>query len=146
MKQKLYRAAGGVVVHDGKMLLLDRPARGEVRLPKGHIDPGEAPEETALRETTEESGYADLAILGELGERQVEFDFEGKHIIRTEFYYLMQLCSDATEQRSKKDAAQFKVLWLPTEEAVAALTYQAEQEVAQRALALFETLKNGSSH
>jgi len=143
MKQKFYRAAGGVVVHDGKMLLLDRPGRGEVRLPKGHIDPGEAPEETALRETTEESGYADLAIIGELGERQVEFDFEGKHVIRTEYYYLMQLRSDAIEKRNKKDAAQFKVMWLPAENAIDALTYRAEQDVAQRALALLASLGNG---
>lgn len=143
MKQKFYRAAGGVVVHEGKMLLLDRPSRGEVRLPKGHIDPGEAPEETALRETTEESGYADLAIIGELGERLVEFDLDDKRISRTEYYYLMQLRSDAIEKRSKKDAAQFKVLWLPAENAVDALTYHAEQDVAQRALALLATMANG---
>lgn len=122
------------------MLLLDRPGRGEVRLPKGHIDPGEVPAETALRETTEESGYADLTILGDLGERQVEFDFEGKHVVRTEHYYLMTLRSDATERRNKKDAAQFKVLWLPTDRAIDALTYHAEQEVAQRAVALLSSL------
>ena len=52
---KRYETGGGVVVHEGKVLLLDRPKRGEVRLPKGHIDPGETPEMTALRETTEES-------------------------------------------------------------------------------------------
>ena len=145
MKQKFYRAAGGVVVHDGRILLLDRPSRGEVRLPKGHIDPGEMPEETALRETTEESGYADLAIVGELGERLVEFEFDGKHISRTEYYYLMHLRSDATERRSKKDAAQFQVLWLPAENAVEALTYRAEQDVAQRALALLATMENGQA-
>lgn len=142
MKQKYYRAAGGVVVHEGKMLVLDRPSRGEVRLPKGHIDPGEAPPETALRETTEESGYADLAIIGELGERLVEFDLGGTHVVRTEYYYLMQLRSDAIERRNKKDEAQFKVIWLPAEHAIGALTYRAEQEVAQRAVNLLATLED----
>jgi 8-oxo-dGTP pyrophosphatase MutT (NUDIX family) len=144
MKQKYYRAAGGVVVHEGKMLLLDRPSRGEVRLPKGHIDPGEFPQETALRETTEESGYADLTIIGDLGERQTEFDFDGKHVVRTEYYYLMRLNSDATARRSKKDAAQFNVLWLPVESAPAALTYRAEQDVAQRALDVLAEIESGA--
>ena len=41
MPKKRYLAAGGVVIHDGRMLVLDRPSRGEVRLPKGHIEGGE---------------------------------------------------------------------------------------------------------
>lgn len=132
------------MVHDGKMLLLDRPSRGEIRLPKGHIDPGEFPQETAVRETTEESGYADLAIIGDLGERQIEFDFDGKHVVRTEYYYLMRLNSDATVRRSKKDAAQFNVLWLPIESAPDALTYRAEQEVAHRALVALAEIEAGA--
>lgn len=135
MKSKYYRAAGGVVIDNGKMLLLDRPGRGEVRLPKGHIDPGEFAEETALRETTEESGYADLAIVGDLGQREVEFDYDGKHIVRSEHYFLMQLRSDKTLPRTAKDEEQFKVLWTPIDEAEEALTYAAEKDVVRRALA-----------
>ena len=51
METLFYVAAGGVIIHDGQMLLLDRPHRGEIRLPKGHVDPGESHDETALRET-----------------------------------------------------------------------------------------------
>ena len=36
-----YEAAGGVVARDGKVLLLWRPARDEIRLPKRHVEPGE---------------------------------------------------------------------------------------------------------
>src|SRR5688572_7573872 len=98
-----YVAAGGVIIHEGEMLLLDRPRRGEVRLPKGHVDPGESHDETALRETTEESGYADLEIVVDLGERIVEFDSEGRHYRRTEHFYLLRLVSDHQEPRSPKD-------------------------------------------
>lgn len=135
MRTVTYHAAGGVVIDDGRVLLLDRPARGEVRLPKGHIDPGESAEEAALRETTEESGYVDLEIVGDLGARTVEFDYQGKHVVRIEHYYLMRLRSDAMIQRDAKDEAQFRILWTHSEQAAAMLTYAAEQDVVRRALA-----------
>ena len=55
------------MINDDKLLVLERPARGEVRLPKGHVEPGEAPREAALREVREEAGYADLEIVADLG-------------------------------------------------------------------------------
>ena len=86
-----YAAAGGVVVRGGRVLVLRRPSKGEVRLPKGHIEPGESPDETALRETEEESGYGAADIESALGSQMVEFDHKGKHYIRTEHYFLMSL-------------------------------------------------------
>src|SRR5690349_21122258 len=96
-----YSAAGGVVIHRGQMLLLDRPGRQEIRLPKGHIEPGETPEVTALREVTEESGYNDLKIVTALGSQVVEFDHQGRHVIRTEYYFLMNLVSDQQAARDE---------------------------------------------
>jgi 8-oxo-dGTP pyrophosphatase MutT (NUDIX family) len=133
-----YVAAGGVIIHDGQMLLLDRPHRGEVRLPKGHVDPGEEHDETALRETIEETGYADLAIAVDLGERLVEFVNEGRHYRRTEHYYLLRKVSDRQVPRSLKDEEQFHPFWVPMAEAVKKLTYLAEQEVALRAIAAYQ--------
>jgi 8-oxo-dGTP pyrophosphatase MutT (NUDIX family) len=129
-----YNAAGGVVIHASSMLLLDRPGRDEVRLPKGHIDPGETPEATALRETMEESGYNDLAILADLGSQIVEFDHEGRHVIRTEFYFLMRLVSDRQVVRSPHDTEQFHIRWAPLEQAIDLLTYPAEKAVACKAI------------
>ena len=132
-----YETGGGVVIDRGKLLLLDRPQRGEVRLPKGHIDPGETACETALRETTEESGYSDLQIVADLGEQLVEFEHDGDHYRRTEHYYLMALGSQQTTARNQTDARQFHPLWLPLDEAVARLTFDAEQRVAQLAIAAY---------
>lgn len=133
-----YIAAGGVIIDDGQMLLLDRPSRGEIRLPKGHVDPGETHDETALRETTEETGYADLEIVVDLGERLIEFEREARLFRRVEHYYLMQLLSNYQEPRSPKDEKQFRPFWLPMAEAVKQLTYLAEQEVALRAIAAYQ--------
>jgi 8-oxo-dGTP pyrophosphatase MutT (NUDIX family) len=143
MAKQRYAAAGGVVIQDGRMLLLERPERGEVRLPKGHIDPGEAAAETAVRETAEESGYDDLAIVADLGTQVVEFDYKGNHYIRQETYYLLRLRSDRTMVRSRKDEAQFFPLWVPLNEAPEQLTFAAEQEVARRAVRAYESLVGG---
>ena len=141
MKTKEYVAAGGVVIDQGKMLLLDRPSRNEIRLPKGHIDPGETAEATALRETTEEAGYAELEIVADLGRQIVEFDYEKSHYIRTEHYFLMRLLSDAQEPRNAKDAADFTVLWVPIADAVGRLTFSTEQQMAQKALDAFRLIQ-----
>lgn len=134
MARKQYAAAGGVVIDDERMLLLDRPLRREVRLPKGHIDPGETAAQAALRETTEESGYNDLEILDDLGSQVVRFTFQDNDFIRTEHYFLMRLASPRTTPRNPKDEAQFTPIWLPLAEAVRRLTFDAEQQVAQRAI------------
>lgn len=133
-----YVAAGGVIIHDGQILLLDRPHRGEIRLPKGHVDPGETHDQTALRETAEETGFGDLAIVLDLGERLVEFDSDTRHYRRIEHYYLLRKLSDRQVRRTPKDAKQFRPFWVPMNEAAGLLTYEAEQEVAQRAIAAYQ--------
>jgi 8-oxo-dGTP pyrophosphatase MutT (NUDIX family) len=135
-----YIAAGGVVIHEGQMLLLDRPHRGEVRLPKGHVDPGESHSETALRETIEESGYFELEIIADLGERLIEFDHDDRHYRRLEHYYLMRKLGEGQEPRSPKDEKQFRPIWVPVAQAVKELTYLAEQEVALRAIGIYQEI------
>ncbi|MCP4543388.1 MAG: HAD-IA family hydrolase [Chloroflexi bacterium] len=127
-----YTAAGGVVVHDGRVLVLRRSGRGEVRLPKGHVDPGKDVQTTALRETHEESGYANLAIQADLGAQMTEFDHAGQHVIRTERYFLMALTGDADSAPSGGEE-QFEPDWLTWDEALAALTFEVEREWVRRA-------------
>lgn len=133
-----YTAAGGVVIHDGRMLLLNRPGRHEIRLPKGHVDPGERHEQAARRETVEETGYADLAIVADLGEQVVEYDYAGRHYRRTEHYFLMRKTGDGQQPRPPGDNAQFRPFWADLAEAADLLTYPSEQAVARRAVAVYQ--------
>lgn len=135
-----YQTAGGVVIHQQQMLLLARPSRQEMRLPKGRIDPGETPPMTAIRETTEESGYCDLHILMDLGSQEVKFAYGGQSYIRTEFYFLMGLQSQTQLERPLHDKMQFQIIWLPLEEAVAALTFDSEKKMARKALEAYARL------
>jgi 8-oxo-dGTP pyrophosphatase MutT (NUDIX family) len=54
-------AAGGLVLNEqGEILLIKR--RGKWDLPKGKAEPGESPEQTALREVEEECGLTGLIL------------------------------------------------------------------------------------
>jgi 8-oxo-dGTP pyrophosphatase MutT (NUDIX family) len=126
-----YTAAGGVVVHHGRVLVLRRPSRGEVRLPKGHVEPGEDVKAAALRETREESGCADLVLLADLGTQVVQFDHAGRHVVRQERYFLMTLPDNPPSPGRGED--QFQPLWLTWDQALEALTFEAEREWVRRA-------------
>jgi 8-oxo-dGTP pyrophosphatase MutT (NUDIX family) len=126
-----YTAAGGVVVHDGRVLVLRRPFQGEVRLPKGHVEPGENVQAAALRETREEGGCADLMVVADLGTQVVEFDYAGRHVVRHERYFLMALASHPDSPVRGEE--QFEPLWLTWDEALAALTFEGEREWVRRA-------------
>ena len=57
----IIEAAGGLVLNErGEILLIKR--RGKWDLPKGKAEPGESPEQTALREVEEECGLRGLIL------------------------------------------------------------------------------------
>lgn len=134
-----YHAAGSVVVDStGQVLLLARPARGEWRLPKGHVEAGEDARTAALRETTEESGYADLETLHAIGEQWVLFHWRGAVIRRRESFFTARLLSGAQSARPADDAGQFEVHWLPSEEAGRRLSFAGERNALLKALAAID--------
>jgi 8-oxo-dGTP diphosphatase len=60
------RAAGGIVVRDGKVLVVHRPKYDDWTFPKGKAEEGESDEDCALREVYEEAGLR-CALEDELG-------------------------------------------------------------------------------
>jgi len=134
-----YTAAGGVVTDGDRVLVLLRPSRDEVRLPKGHVEGFETVEEGALRETIEETGYPDIEIVGDLGSQTVEFVnrwYGGGKRTREERFFLMRLLDDVTIQRPPEDW-QFDPKWVSWDEAEKLLTFEQEREWVRRARALW---------
>jgi 8-oxo-dGTP pyrophosphatase MutT (NUDIX family) len=62
----LVRAAGGLVLRDGEVLLVHRPRYDDWTFPKGKCDVDEADEACALREVHEETGLV-CRLAGEAG-------------------------------------------------------------------------------
>ncbi len=137
-----YTTAGGAVVRSGgELLTLAREVmRGgmkvkELRLPKGHIDPGETAEEASVREVGEESGYWRVEIVADLGMVHSSFAYEDTQYERDERYFLMRLVDakrDAPQPVSDEEAL-FAPRWLALAEAPEWLTYPTERTVAERA-------------
>ena len=144
LEPRHHLTAGGIVVNArGEFLVLVRDVvRGgktihEVRLPKGHIDPGETEAVAARREVLEESGYGATEIIADLGTARSHFRFRDEDHVRDERYFLMRLTDDTREapQPTHADEALFQPKWLAPTAAAAALTYTSEQDFARRAIA-----------
>lgn len=145
MQLREYTAAGGVVLDESdRVLLLERWIQREagliheVRLPKGHVDPGETDDEAARREVCEESGYCQVRIVADLGTAQSEWTNPLERVRRVEHYYLMRLVSPerAAPDFHSADEALFRVLWAgDLTDAQQRLTYASEKDFAGRALA-----------
>jgi len=92
-------SAGGVVFRvDGgqPLFLLIRDSYQNWGFPKGHVEAGEAPETAAVREVTEETGLADLAIRGSLDRIDWYFRFRGQLIHKVCHFYLMETADAVT--------------------------------------------------
>ena len=84
-------SCGGVVIHDGKVLLLYKNQNGRYMgwvLPKGTVEPGETYQQTALREVKEETN-SDAEIVKHIGKTQYTFRGNEDIVSKTVHWYLM---------------------------------------------------------
>jgi 8-oxo-dGTP pyrophosphatase MutT (NUDIX family) len=135
-------SAGGVLVRrlQGRWMLAairpgGRPA-GVWALPKGQIDEGETPEQTALREVTEETG-AHGRSLGKLGDIRYTFTWEGERIFKVVSFFLVRYAGGRlgdVPDAFRHEVAE--VRWLPLEEAPRLLAYGGERDMARKAAAV----------
>ena len=86
-------SAGGVVVRcgaEGLTYLLIHDTHGNWGFPKGHLDPGEGPEEAARREVCEEVGLTALVLHAPLGIIDWHFRFRGRRIHKFCHFFLFE--------------------------------------------------------
>jgi len=115
---KISKAAGGVVVKDGKNLLIFR--RGKWDLPKGKLDEGESSRKAAAREVEEETGVRVL-----VGERICTtwhaYTLDGNRILKRTKWYRMSVTDDS-RMAPQEDEDIEKVVWLNRRDTQMALT------------------------
>ena len=123
------------------MMAAIRPAgkkEGVWALPKGLIDPGEKPEQTALREVAEETG-AHGRSAGKLGDVKYVYTWAGERIFKVVSFYLVRYSGgrlgDVPPEHRHEVA---EVRWLPLDEAPRLLAYGGEREMAKKALERLE--------
>jgi len=81
-------AAGGLVRHvSGRFLFIEK--KGKLDLPKGHIEPGETPEDCAIREVQEECGISGHTITKSLQPSYHTYSWEGISYLKKTNWYLM---------------------------------------------------------
>jgi 8-oxo-dGTP pyrophosphatase MutT (NUDIX family) len=137
-KERVVRefSAGGVLVRNvgGRpMLAAIRPQgkrAGVWALPKGLVDPGESPAETAVREVREETGV-DGRLVEKLGDVKYVYTRDGERIFKIVSFYLLRAGRGRIGEIGESMRIEVaEARWLPLEEAPRLLAYRGEREMA----------------
>jgi 8-oxo-dGTP diphosphatase len=122
------RAAGGVMVRDGRIALVHRPKYDDWSLPKGKLESDESWEEAAVREVREETGIQ-ATLREELS--SVEYtDPKGRP--KTVRYWRMEPIAGEFTPNKEVD----ELRWLVPDEAARRLTYDHDRELVLMAARL----------
>ena len=135
-------SAGGVACRRGgtgiEVALISVGPKGRWQLPKGLIDPGETPEEAAVREVREEAGIETELVtpidtieywyVGRRGTQRVRFHKQ------VHFFLLAYRAGRVSEHDREVNEAR----WMGLEEALTLLAFNNERRVVERARALIE--------
>ncbi len=142
-------SAGGVIVRRMRgrwWAAAVRPRRDAGRpqvwaLPKGVIDAGERPLETALREAYEETGVR-VRAGQKLGDVRYVYTWEGERIFKIVSFFLLHATAGRIgELPAGMEIEVAEARWVPLDDASRLLSYGGEREMIDRAR---EALAEGS--
>ena len=132
-------SSGGVIVRmDGErpsVCLIARRSEGRRRLiwglPKGHVEAGEHPQQTALREVREETGLVGASIR-KLGAITYWFSVKEEQVrfFKTVHFYLLRYLSGRPEDH---DDEVEQAAWFPINQALRRVTYANERAILLKA-------------
>jgi 8-oxo-dGTP pyrophosphatase MutT (NUDIX family) len=128
-------SAGGVVLEDDRVAVVvptRRVAKVQLvlALPKGHVDPGETPEQAATREVKEETGL-DAELKEKLGDVRYWYQRDGRRIFKVVTFYLFERTGGSFEEH---DDEVVEAKWIPLAEAASELSFPGEREMVAKAL------------
>jgi 8-oxo-dGTP pyrophosphatase MutT (NUDIX family) len=136
-------SAGGVVVRRMRgrwWAAVVRPRRDPARpqvlaLPKGQIDEGERPPETAVREVLEETGVR-AAVDRKLGDTRYVYTWDGERIFKVvSFFLLVAKGGRIGELPPGMEIEVAEARWIPLDDAPSMLSYGGEKQMARKAIA-----------
>jgi 8-oxo-dGTP diphosphatase len=104
-----------------ELAIVHRPAYDDWTFPKGKLNANEAPEDAALREVEEETGFR-CKLVGELGCTSY-LDRRGRN--KVVCYWLMQPTGGKFTPGAEVD----EMRWVPVDEATQLLTYDRDRQL-----------------
>ncbi len=130
MSIELETSYGGVVVRGDELLVITPAGKRVTGLPKGGMEAGETPEQTAAREVREETGVV-ATVKGPLGDVRYTYRRGGRRVRKTVHFFLCDYVEGSTEDHDHEvDDAR----WIPLSGARAQLSYPGERELIDRLL------------
>jgi 8-oxo-dGTP diphosphatase len=118
------RAAGGLVMRDGEVLLVHRPKYDDWSFPKGKCVDGESDEACALREVAEETGLR-CELLEEVGQTTYRDGRGRPKIVR---YWRMRALEGEFLAAHEVD----EIRWVTTEAAGELLSWSRDRALLER--------------
>ena len=109
---KIIKAAGGLVIKDGKILMIYR--LGKWDLPKGKMNKNEDVKEGAIREVEEECGIK-VQVIEELPNTWHSYAYKGNKILKKSSWFLMA-CTDDTFMKPQAEEFIEEVRWMTPQE------------------------------
>jgi 8-oxo-dGTP pyrophosphatase MutT (NUDIX family) len=104
---KVLEAAGGYVLNTaGELLVFFR--RDSWDMPKGKIDPGETPQQAAVREVQEETGLVNLLLGGFLAHTYHTYETKGQRILKKTWWYRMTTPDTDLVPQTEEDIEQIQ--------------------------------------
>lgn len=129
-------SAGGIVIRRNaaeqiEVLLIQHRAHRGWGFPKGWVEPGETPQQAAIREVEEESGARAEIVADLLPTRYHYVNRQKQRVTKTVTWYLMRYLGEGNQTHAFEVSA---VEWLPLEEVHARLTYKNDKDLFAAAL------------
>jgi 8-oxo-dGTP pyrophosphatase MutT (NUDIX family) len=135
-------------INHRKVLLVRTRSTNEILLPKGRKDENECLKTAAARETYEETGYPATILPLKVPTRATNRTGNEEHtepiavtqrvtngVLKIIFWYAASVDSQALpEQGTQQEGEDFESLWMDCKQALAALTFADDREVAQLAI------------
>lgn len=138
--EMLYEFSAGGVLFRGEQVLLIKNPSGVWTFPKGLVEKGEDPSQTAVREVWEETGIRG-EVLQRVGDVEYWYHRDGKRIKKKVTYFIMKYTDGETKPSWEVMDAKF----FPLHEAKRLLKYRGDKDIFNKALYILGKLQDGQA-
>jgi 8-oxo-dGTP pyrophosphatase MutT (NUDIX family) len=130
--------AGGVVfrrIAERIEILMIQDRLGRWSIPKGHVEPGESIEQTAVREVSEETGLTNLRLGEKLDKLHFFYRKDGKLIFMTTYVFLIEAIGDTDDLVPGDSEGIIDAQWFDSAEALGLIEYRDTERLFRLGLA-----------